>query len=340
MSLFESIIQENHRASATGETVTCDLSAFEHSLPVVALTCIDPRLNELVPRALGIPAEKFIWLRNAGNIITGPVSSTMRSIALACAVKGGKEIAILGHTDCLVCKTNVMQLTDRFRELGVDRGRLPENFNEFFGLFASERQNVTKAVDFVRSSPLIGTHTPLHGLLLDLKTGKLDWVVNGYQTAATSYQTAAAPVEAAASNQSFPTLADFQIGTMPFPEGQIGEFLSTGRQEAGAIADAFSQAKEKLKDTLGDGQPELDRKVYFKVLGPDGTVYSPVSGATLQQWIQEGRIDWAAPAQSEESTDGSRWLILRTAPLPHPCPPQPTRLSCSSGSRARPAADW
>ena len=28
-----------------------------------------------------MPEEKFIWLRNAGNIITGPMSSTMRSLA-------------------------------------------------------------------------------------------------------------------------------------------------------------------------------------------------------------------------------------------------------------------
>ena len=68
-------------------------------LPLIALTCIDPRLNHLLPDRLGIPEESFIWLRNAGNIVTGPLSSTMRSLALACAIKGGKEIAVIGHTD-------------------------------------------------------------------------------------------------------------------------------------------------------------------------------------------------------------------------------------------------
>ena len=29
----------------------------------------------------------------------------MRSIALACAIKGGREIAIIGHTDCKVAQT-------------------------------------------------------------------------------------------------------------------------------------------------------------------------------------------------------------------------------------------
>ena len=155
---------------------------FENELPVIALTCIDPRLNAFFPNALALPAEQFIWLRNAGNIIFDPMSSMMRTLALACAVKGGKEIAIIGHTDCQVCKTTTMQLLDKFKELGVERHLLPENLNEFFGLFSSERQNVIKACDIVRHSPLIGPKIPVHGLLLDIETGKLDWVVNGYQT--------------------------------------------------------------------------------------------------------------------------------------------------------------
>jgi carbonic anhydrase len=100
MHLFESIIDANHRAVAGDSTAGLRPDDFAEELPVIALTCIDPRLNAFFPNILGIPAEQFIWLRNAGNIITGPLSSTMRSLALACAVKGGKEIAIIGHTDC------------------------------------------------------------------------------------------------------------------------------------------------------------------------------------------------------------------------------------------------
>src|SRR5207249_10097836 len=101
---------------------------------------------------LGVPAAQFIWQRNAGNIVTGPLSSTSRSLSLACAVKGGKEIAIIGHTDCLVGKTTTMELIDRLRALGVERHLLPDNINEYFGTFSSERQNVLKAVHTVRNS--------------------------------------------------------------------------------------------------------------------------------------------------------------------------------------------
>src|SRR5213083_161738 len=182
MRLLEAIIEANQRAVAANAKADLNASEFADALPLVALTCIDPRLNRLIPEMLGVPEEHFIWLRNAGNIITGPLSSTMRSLALACAIKGGKEIALIGHTDCLVCKSTMLKLTDSFRTLGVDRSKLPENLNEYFGLFASERQNVIRGAEIVRQSPLIGATIPVHGLLIDVHTGKIEWLVNGYQT--------------------------------------------------------------------------------------------------------------------------------------------------------------
>lgn len=224
MRLFEAIVNANHRAAAGDASAGVSVTDFAEALPVVALTCIDPRLNPLFPAALGLPAESFIWLRNAGNIITGPLSSTMRSLSLACAVKGGREIAIIGHTDCLVGKTTMLKLTDRFRELGIDRAKLPENLNEYFGVFASERQNVLTAVGHVRSSPLIGPRVPVHGLLADVQTGRLEWIVNGYQALDTA--TSSAP-SANSGPLIAPPMAAFQIGEMKFPEGRIGGDAAT-----------------------------------------------------------------------------------------------------------------
>jgi len=230
--LFEAIVEANHRAIAGDNTAGLHPSEYLDELPLVALTCVDPRLNALLPQALGVAPEQFIWLRNAGNIITGPVSSTMRSLALACAVKGGKEIVVIGHSDCQVSKTTALQLLDRFRALGIERHLLPDNLNEFFGLCSGEHQNVIKAVDFIHNSPLIGPKVPAHGLLIDIETGKLEWLVNGYETLGTG---------AVRNNQitqpgggivdALKPLAGFNIGEMKFPEGKIGEIASTVAQE-------------------------------------------------------------------------------------------------------------
>ena len=216
MHLFEAIVDANQRA-ARGENAGLRPADFADSLPIVALSCIDPRLNPLLPEVLGLSEEHFIWLRNAGNIITGPMSSTMRSIALACAVKGGREIVVIGHTDCRVRQTSSAELIERFRALGIGRARLPDNVNEFFGLFASERQNVIKAAGFVRQSPLIGPAIPVHGMLVDIRTGQLEYLVNGYNALET---TAAAGVTQAWN------LPSFDLGSMKFPETKIGEIAT------------------------------------------------------------------------------------------------------------------
>jgi len=227
MRLFEAIIEANHKAVAGDTTAGLRPAEYADALPIAALTCIDARLNPLIPEVLGIPEEHFIWLRNAGNIITGPQSSTMRSLALACAVKGAEEICIIGHTDCQVCKTSTMQLLERFKDLGVQRHLLPDNISDFFGLFGSERQNVLKACEIVRNSPLIGPKTPVHGLLIDIQTGRLEWLVNGYQQWATMSDKWNEVVKSAGETvDKLKPLADFNIGEMKFPETKIGESMT------------------------------------------------------------------------------------------------------------------
>src|SRR5437899_4590802 len=211
MRLFEAILEANHRAVAGDAEAGLHPDDFADELPVVALTCIDARLNRLFPAVLGVPEDQFIWLRNAGNIIFDPMSSMTRTLALSCAVKGGKEIAIIGHTDCKVGKTSIVELTDRFRTAGVDRSKLPDNLNEFFGLFASERQNVMRAVDFVRQSPLIGSKVPVHGFIVDTQTGRLEWLVNGYQAFATEATAQSAEPAQVGARQSTMPLTAFKI---------------------------------------------------------------------------------------------------------------------------------
>ena len=224
MRLFEAIVDANRRSGPGDKSAGLQVAEFAGSLPVVALTCIDVRLNPLMPAVLGLPEEQFIWLRNAGNVITSSMSSTVRSLALACAVKGGREIAIIGHTDCRVGQTTMLELTERFRNLGVDRSKLPDNLVEFFGVFASERQNVLKAVDYVRHSQLIGAKIPVHGLIVDIQSGRLEWLVNGYQAleAATAQGVAFAAAQQPTMQTAFAS-PETNVGEMKSAKSKIGE---------------------------------------------------------------------------------------------------------------------
>ncbi|HEY0454785.1 MAG TPA: carbonic anhydrase [Verrucomicrobiae bacterium] len=327
MRLFEEIVQANQR----GVINTLSLDGFVDSLPVVALTCIDPRLNRLLPESLGLPEDQFIWLRNAGNIIFDPMSSMMRTLALGCAIKGGREIAIIGHTDCRVRQVSMVELTDRFKKLGIERSQLPENINEFFGLFASERQNVIRGVEFTRQSPIIGPKIPVHGLLIDIETGRLEWVVNGYDALASVGTRLVAENAAAISGApSVEALSDFKIGEIKMREMQIGDaatkmvlpsqttnresaeswasaqkytpasatpVVSLNRPAASGAAPVSFQAPPPPPPADASGQAKLDRAATYRVVGDDRKIYGPVSAEELERWIAENRIDLKTLAQ-------------------------------------------
>lgn len=338
MRLFEAIMDANQRALAGDPSAGLHPADFADSLPIVALTCIDPRLNPLMPEVLGIDEKDFIWLRNSGNIIFDPMSTMMRTLALACAVKGGKEIAVIGHTDCHVRKTSTAELTDRFKALGIDRSRLPENLNEFFGLFASERQNVIRSAEVVRGSPLIGPKIPVHGLVVDIATGKLEWILNGYQSLAAPGS--AVHLEAKLGGKEVfdaeLKLPAFQIGEMKFPEFKIGDMtLQIGTTSAAAQTVAPQSATPPQK-----ARPELHLRINpslkYNVIGRDQKQYGPIPGAKLLQWLTEGRVHEQSPVQVEGSAE---WVPVAALgeegeppPIAQPPPiPRPMKLQAPWG---------
>ena len=196
MRLLEAIVAAN-QAAAAGQSSEVRVEHFADSLPLAVLTCIDSRLNKLFPGALGLADDQLIWLRNAGNVITSPLSSTVRSLAVGIYLKGAKEVAVIGHTDCRMAKLSMTELLERLKEWGIDRHALPmADLHEFFGLFTSEKANVLKAVGFLRVSPIIPPKMPVHGLVIDTNAGRLEWVVNGYEAAQLAMETLGAAEEA------------------------------------------------------------------------------------------------------------------------------------------------
>lgn len=333
MKLLDAILSANQRmprGSSRAELVPAECA---DALPLVALTCLDARLNHCLPEVLGIPEEKFIWLRNAGNIITGPLSSTMRSLALACAIKGGKEIAVIGHSDCQVCKTSMLKLTDAFKAFGIERHQLPENLTEYFGLFASERQNVLRGAETIRGSPLIGSKVPVHGLMLDLASGGVEVVVNGYQTieTAASHTGGLAPVVRQVESVVMETLAnlpEFKVGEMKFPEAKIGEGALDTNKWLSEVkrfgAEALGSREVQAEKGAPGPESTFDKARHYKVIGSDQKVYGPINGLKILQWITEGRIHWDTPSQVEGSGEWrplAKWadLIQR---LPKSKPPR------------------
>ena len=64
------------------------------------VTCMDTRLIELLPAALGIKNGDAKIIKNAGGVIVHPFGSAVRSLLIAIYELNVEEIMIIGHTDC------------------------------------------------------------------------------------------------------------------------------------------------------------------------------------------------------------------------------------------------
>ena len=64
------------------------------------LTCMDTRLLELLPAALGIKNGDAKIIKNAGGVIVHPYGSVVRSLLVGILELGVEEVMVIGHTDC------------------------------------------------------------------------------------------------------------------------------------------------------------------------------------------------------------------------------------------------
>jgi carbonic anhydrase len=77
----------------------------------------------------------------------------------------------------------------------IERGKIPADtlrtlqysgidLHKWLHGFDSVQESVRSSVDIIRNHPLVPRHVPVHGLIIDPNTGKLDLVVDGSITPA------------------------------------------------------------------------------------------------------------------------------------------------------------
>ena len=63
---------------------------------IAILTCMDTRLVELLPAALGLRNGDVKIIKNAGGVVTNPFGSVIRSLLVAIIELGVEEIMVIG----------------------------------------------------------------------------------------------------------------------------------------------------------------------------------------------------------------------------------------------------
>ena len=143
------------------------------------LTCMDTRLVELLPAALGIRNGDVKLIKNAGGMITDPFDSAVRSLLIGIVELGVEEVMVIGHTDCGVSGINADMMIRHLLERGVSQDHIDMmrycgvNFEKWLHGFDQVETSVSETVDFLIRHPLMPADVVIKGYVMDVHTGEL-----------------------------------------------------------------------------------------------------------------------------------------------------------------------
>lgn len=146
---------------------------------IAIVTCMDTRLVELLPAALGIKNGDVKMIKNAGATITNPFDSTMRSLLVAVYELGVNEIMVIGHTGCGVQGMDADEMLELMRKRGIDDEHISLmrhcgiDLNGWLHGFTDTADAVNETVDLIRNHPLMAKDIRVAGYIMDSDTGLL-----------------------------------------------------------------------------------------------------------------------------------------------------------------------
>ena len=91
---------------------------------IAIVSCMDTRLTELLPAALGLKNGDVKIIKNAGGTISQPFDSVIRSLLVAIYELGVTEIMIIGHTDCGVQHMDSDMMIQHMMERGISKDHI------------------------------------------------------------------------------------------------------------------------------------------------------------------------------------------------------------------------
>nr|BBH94511.1 carbonic anhydrase [Thermogemmatispora argillosa] len=185
--MLDEVLEHNRRFVAEQRLPT--LSHLPRRRTAV-VTCMDCRLVGLLEQALGLERGDVVELRTAGATVSAPGregdglnSDLIRSLAGAIYLLGVREVLVIGHTNCGLARVEPAALAGSMQALGVEPQGLIERYGlgdqaglvRWLGAFSDIEGNVREVVQFIRNSPFL-PKLPVHGLVIDVVSGKLELV--------------------------------------------------------------------------------------------------------------------------------------------------------------------
>lgn len=184
MSELESILSFNRQFVDSGEYEKFFTDKYpERGLAI--LSCMDARMMELLPRALGLKNGDAKLIKNAGAVVSHPWGSVMRSLLVAVFELKVREIMVIAHHDCGMQGLHAESFLNKVRDSDIPDDRIETlrhagiNLDGWLTGFDNVEDSVRHTVRLIRNHPLMPADIAVHGLVIHPTTGKLNMVVDG-----------------------------------------------------------------------------------------------------------------------------------------------------------------
>lgn len=187
MKLLDEILRYNQQFVAEKRYEEFITTKFPNKRLVI-LTCMDTRLLELLPKSMNVSNGDVKIVKNAGALVMHPFGSIMRSLLVAVFQLQADEILVIGHYDCGMSGMKADIVIESMKERGITQETLDMlsysgiNVSEWMHGFDNVFDSVKHSVDMIKKHPLLPKGVPVHGLVIDPETGRLDAVENGYES--------------------------------------------------------------------------------------------------------------------------------------------------------------
>lgn len=147
------------------------------SKKLAVLTCMDTRLTELLPKALGLRNGDAKIIKNAGGLILSETDSAIRSLLVGIYELGVKEVMVVHHSTCGACHMSYKEFKPHMLEHGIAESVLTEweakGIADWLEGFHDTEASVRKTVAAVKNHPLVPSDVAVRGFIIDSATGEL-----------------------------------------------------------------------------------------------------------------------------------------------------------------------
>lgn len=180
--MIETILEHNRHFVADKDYEKFITSKYPDK-KLAILSCMDTRLTELLPAALGIRNGDAKLIKNAGGTILNPFDSAIRSLLVAIYELGVEEIMVVAHTNCGACHMNGEKMKGLMKARGIKEETLETlrhsgiDLDHWLEGFHDTEESVRKTTQCIADHPLVPKDVRIHGYIIDSTTGKLDRIV-------------------------------------------------------------------------------------------------------------------------------------------------------------------